>query len=143
MWRILSNSKLNLFERNYSSTTGSTPLSSAAFITLKDNKPNFDNKPTCRLINPTKAEISKISKQILDRINTKVVHTPKLNTNSILNWFNSIQCKASCSFVALDVDFYPSISIDLLHFTLQYIYISNDDRHIILQVKTSLLYSNC
>ena len=129
-------------------TTGSTPLSSAAFITLKDNKPNFDNKPTCRLINPTKAEISKISKQVLDRINTKVVHTPKLNTNSILNWFNSIQCKASCSFVALDVvDSYPSISIDLLHatlhFTLQYIYISNDDRHIILQVKTSLLYSNC
>ena len=25
-----------------------------AFITLKDHKPNFANKPTCRLINPTK-----------------------------------------------------------------------------------------
>ena len=41
-----------------------------AFITLmKDHKPNFANNPTCRLINPTKSEIGKISKQILDRIN--------------------------------------------------------------------------
>ena len=45
-----------------------------AFITLKDRKPNFQNNPTCRLINPRKSEIGKISKQILDRINTKVVH---------------------------------------------------------------------
>ena len=50
-----------------------------AFITLKDHKPNFDNNPTCRLINPTKAEIGKISKRILDRINTKVVQTLQLN----------------------------------------------------------------
>ncbi|XP_056138869.1 A-kinase anchor protein SPHKAP [Lampris incognitus] len=28
-----------------------------AFITLKDHKPHFKNKPTCRLINPTKPEI--------------------------------------------------------------------------------------
>ena len=75
-----------------------------AFITLKDHKPNFDNNPTCRLINPTKAEIVKISKRILDRINTKVVHTLKLNqwknTKAVLYWFNSIQCKASYSFIA-------------------------------------------
>ena len=41
-----------------------------AFITLKDHKPNFANKPTCRLINQTKSEIGKISKNILDRIKT-------------------------------------------------------------------------
>jgi hypothetical protein len=40
-----------------------------AFITLKDHKPNFQNKPTCRLINPTKSEIGKISKKILEKIN--------------------------------------------------------------------------
>ena len=122
-----------------------------AFITLKDHKLNFDNKPRCRLINPTKAEIGKISKRILDRINTKVVHTLQLNqwknTKAVLNWFNSIQCKASCSFITFDVvDFYPSISIELLNaaldFASQYVYISNDERHIILQAKTSLLYSN-
>ena len=34
-----------------------------AFITLKDHKPNFANNPTCRLINPAKAEIGQISKK--------------------------------------------------------------------------------
>ena len=31
-----------------------------AFITLKDYKDNFANKPTCRLINPSKQEIGQI-----------------------------------------------------------------------------------
>jgi hypothetical protein len=44
-----------------------------AFITLKDHKPNFKNNPTCRLINPAKSEIGKVSKQLLDRINQKVI----------------------------------------------------------------------
>ena len=50
-----------------------------AFITLKDHKPNFANNPTCRLINPAKSEIGKISKQLLDRINTALVSKLKLN----------------------------------------------------------------
>ena len=28
-----------------------------AFITLKDHKPNFQDRPTCRLINPSKPEM--------------------------------------------------------------------------------------
>ena len=32
-----------------------------AFITLKDHKPNLANNPTCRLINPAKSEMGKIS----------------------------------------------------------------------------------
>ena len=39
-----------------------TTANKDAFITLKDHKPNFANKPTCRLINPTKSKIGKISK---------------------------------------------------------------------------------
>ena len=35
-----------------------------AFISLKDHKENFANNPTCRLINPTKSEIGRVSKQI-------------------------------------------------------------------------------
>ena len=51
-----------------------------AFITLKDHKPNFRNKPTCRLINPSKSEIGIISKQKLESINDKVVRqTLQLN----------------------------------------------------------------
>ena len=37
-----------------------TTANKDAFITLKNHKPNCDNKPTCRLINPTKSEIGKI-----------------------------------------------------------------------------------
>ena len=38
-----------------------------AFITLKDHKENFENAPKCRLINPAKTNIGKISKQILQK----------------------------------------------------------------------------
>ena len=44
-----------------------------SFITLKDHKPNFNNNPTCGLINPSKSEIRIISKQILQRINAAVL----------------------------------------------------------------------
>ena len=47
-----------------------------AFVTLKDHNPNFQNHPTCRLINPTKSEIGVISKKILQRINSKILSLP-------------------------------------------------------------------
>ena len=43
-----------------------------AFITLKDHKHDFQNDPTCRLINPAKSQIGIISKQILQK-NTKIL----------------------------------------------------------------------
>ena len=121
-----------------------------AFITLKDHKPNFANNPTCRLINPAKSEIGKISKQILDRINKSIVNHFHLNqwknTKAVLNWFNGIQHKEKHSFIAFDVvDFYPSISMSLLITALQfasnYVNITDEERHIILHAKQSLLYN--
>ena len=41
-----------------------------SFITIKDHKENFDNQPTVQLINPAKNELGRISKLILDKINT-------------------------------------------------------------------------
>ena len=65
-----------------------------AFITLKDHKENFENKPTCRLINPSKPEIGRISKQILEEINRKLVDITKVNqwknTSSVLQWFKQL-----------------------------------------------------
>ena len=55
-----------------------TTANKDAFITLKDHKPNFANKPTCRLINPTKSEIGKISKVTLDRINSKITRAVQI-----------------------------------------------------------------
>ena len=43
-----------------------------AFITLKDYKQNFPNNIKCRLINPAKSNLGKISKQILEKINYKI-----------------------------------------------------------------------
>ena len=40
-----------------------------AYVTLKDHKDNFNNNPSCRLINPTKPEIGRVSSKILQKIN--------------------------------------------------------------------------
>ncbi len=50
-----------------------------SFLTLKDHKPNFKNNPKCRLINPSKSDIGVVRKQILERINKKVVTATKVN----------------------------------------------------------------
>jgi len=55
------------------------PAKKEAFITLKDHKPNFQDHPTCRLINPSKSEIGVISKHILDEINTSIINGTKIN----------------------------------------------------------------
>ena len=39
-----------------------------AFVTLKDHKENFDNSPKCRLLNPAKSELGKLSKQRTERL---------------------------------------------------------------------------
>ena len=51
-----------------------------AFIILKDHKDhkdNFINNPKCRLINPAKSDIGRISKQILEKINKNIRETSK------------------------------------------------------------------
>ena len=108
-----------------------------AFITLKDHKPNFANKPTCRLINTTKSEIGKVSKKILDRIDSTIAKKRNFNqwknTTAVINWFKSIENKQDFSFICFDIkDFYPSISQDLLNkvldFTCNYDNITTDEK---------------
>ena len=85
------------------------------FITLEDHKPNFDTNPKCRLTNPAKTEIGKISKQILDRINKRTIAktNTKLwrNTRQLIEWFKGIRNKPAHRFISFDVvEFYPSIT---------------------------------
>ena len=124
---------------------------SEAFITLKDHKENFHSKPTCRLINPSKSEIGKISKSILDTINTglrKILHYNQWkNSGSVIEWFNNIKDKHSCTFTQLDIkEFYPSITPDILDnavsFAKQHVNINDDDIQIIKHCRKSLLFSN-
>ena len=89
-----------------------------AYITAKDHKDEYPNKIPCRLINPSKASVGKISKIILDRINKSVVTPTKINewknTASIIEWFKNISNKEKWSFIQFDIEsFYPSITKDL------------------------------
>ena len=44
-----------------------------AFLKLKDHKDNFRSNPTCRLINPLKNELGKVSKQLVEKINSDII----------------------------------------------------------------------
>ena len=78
-----------------------------AFITLKDHKDNFPQNTPCRLINPAKTEIGKISKQYLDQINNAIRQTSRYNqwtnTAAVISWFKNMFTKNNCKFMKLDV----------------------------------------
>lgn len=134
---------LNLEDRIYKTAE------KEAYITLKDHKDNFCNNPKCRLINPSKSELGKISKKLLDEINTKVRSKTLLlqwkNTADVLKWYKNIDNKADQTFITFDVvDFYPSITAKLLSsaldFAALYTKITNEERNIILHTKKSVLF---
>ena len=49
------------------------------FVTIKDHKPDFRTNPKNRLLNPTKSELGKLSKHILQTINTELQNKLKVN----------------------------------------------------------------
>ena len=60
-----------------------------SFVTIKNNKPNFCTNPKYRLLNPTKDELSKLSKhisQIID-VNASPIHY----SVSIIEKINSLE----------------------------------------------------
>ena len=100
-------------------------LEKEAYITIKDHKDDFPNKISCRLINPCKPSIGKISKVISDRINTAVRNHAKINqwkdTFTVIDWFKNIPDKISCYLMVFDIEsFCPSISEKLFNEAIQY-----------------------
>lgn len=68
------------------------------------------------------------------------------NTDSVIKWFDNMPDKSTRSFISFDVvDFYPSISEELLKqaltFATQYDEITENEKHIIIQAKKSLLFN--
>ena len=107
------------------------------------NLSNFQNNPTCRLINPTKSELGIVSKQILDKINKTIidrtgVHQWK-NTRATLKWFINIPNKDQHSFIA---SISHKLLNDALSFAASYTDISAEDREIIFHTKQSLLFND-
>ena len=122
-----------------------------AFITIKDHKPNFPNNPSYRLINPTKPELGRASKGILDKINQSLTRTLDTrlwrNTSQVIDWFTDIPNKQKQSFISFDVcDFYPSITEQLLsealNFASKFTKISTAEKQIILHTKKSVLFND-
>ena len=122
-----------------------------AFITLKDHKDNFDSHPKCRLINPAKSELGRVSKIILDDINNKLRSKLQVNrwknTSSAIDWFNSINNKPNHTFLCFDIiESYPSITESLLDNVITWakslIDIPDDHITIIKHARKSLLFYN-
>ena len=124
---------------------------SESFITLKDHKRDFVTQPKCRLLNPNKSEIGRVSSHIIKRINTDLRRTLKVqqwrSTKEVVRWFNNIQNKVNKVFIQFDiVKFYPSISEKPLKKTLDWaknlVNISDKDCELIFSSRCSLLYND-
>ena len=84
-------------------------------ITLKDHKDNFQSSLHYRLINPSKSELGKVSKSILENINQHLIKLLCVNQwknpASVIEWFRNIGDKKNCTFIKFDIrQFYPSIT---------------------------------
>ena len=122
-----------------------------AYIFIKDHKEGFPDKISCRLINPSKTDIGKISKQILDKVNTSILEKTKVNqwkiTSSVIEWYYNIKRKDQCWFVVFDIEgFYPSISEKLLDkavlFVKSHYNFTPDKLEIVLHSRKALLFWN-
>ena len=122
-----------------------------AYITLKDHKTNFNTNPKCRLINPTKSEIGRVSKIVLEKANNAIRSALGLlqwkDPQEVITWFENLNNKKNLQFVKFDVqEFYPSITEELLRkaitFGQGYTKISEQEIRIIYHAAQSVLYHN-
>ena len=120
-----------------------------ALITIKDHKDGFPYTLSFLLINPSKADIVKIRKSLLDTINKNILKESKFNqwknTSEVITWFKNINNKKKTSFINFDVEnFYPSISVELFTEAINYAKtitnIDNDQLSIIMQSKKKHYY---
>lgn len=95
--------------------------------------------------------MGKVSKVILDTINTKTRSISKANqwrnTMTVIDWFKHIPDKDRCTFVVFDiVDTYPSISSDLpltaLSWAKTFTNITRQESDAIMHARQSLLFNN-
>ena len=89
-----------------------------AYVAIKNQKEGFPDKISCRLVNPSKTDIGKTRKQILDRVNNIILEKNKVNqwknTSSVIEWYRNIKPKDQCSFVV----FYIKVFTDYFNKTV-------------------------
>ena len=120
-----------------------------AFFTYKDHKSNFPERKELRLLNPSKSNVGKISKKILDRINTDLRQKTGFNqwksTNDCLDWFNALKDKDHFRCTKLDIQlFYPEIGKKLLENAINWARkqtpINEDEIELIFHCRRSFLF---
>ena len=101
------------------------------------------NNPKFRVINACKPEMGMVSKNMLSKIISTVKAKSHLlqwkNSDSVIDWFKTLQDKKRVNFIQFDViDFYGSISKELLEnsikFVSKYIKISDLGKSAIMHV---------
>ena len=86
-------------------------------------------------------EAQNINKQLIELLNV----TQWKNSESVIDWFNTIENKHQCVFIQLDiVEFYPSITEEILDKTIskQHVEITDDHLIIIKHCRKLLLLTN-
>ena len=111
--------KLDIQDRVFRNTE------SEAFITLKDHKGDFKNNPKCRLLNPAKPQVGRVSHKVLKHVVNVIRQRTQLNhwenTYACIEWYKKIQNKDKHAFLVFDiVSFYPSITLNLLNKALDW-----------------------
>ena len=86
---------------------------SEAYITIKDHNKNFSEKATFRLVIPSKSDIGKVFKCILDQINQNNSRNTNFNqwksSTSVIDWFKAIHNKPQYTFLVFNIEsLYPS-----------------------------------
>ena len=126
-------------------------IQASPFITVKDHKENFPAKVQCRLINPAKSNVGRISKQILETAVKKVksVRGSNLwnNSTQVIDWFKELQNKHTLTFFKFDVvSYYPSITQKLFSDTLQwadnFYNFSTQEKEVVQHARKSYLFQN-
>ena len=121
-----------------------------ALFTLKDHKDNFANNPEVRLLNPTKPELGRVSKQklagLVKEVKEKTTLTQWKSDLSAVKWFNQLQNKDQLRFIEFDIcAFYPNITRELLTKAIQWattiVPIPQEDIDLIMHTKMSILIS--
>ena len=105
------------------------------------------NHPSFQLINPSKSDIGRMSKKILDKINKIVILETNVNQwknrNSVISWFKRLQNGNRLSFVNFDVQSYcPFISENLFqeatNFAKDIVELSDTELLIVMQTRKTL-----
>ena len=121
------------------------------FVTIKDHKDNFRVNWKYKLLNPTKSELGKISKDILQQIRINIRTALNVNqwqnTSEVIKLFQNMKNKKLHRFTVFDIqEFYPSIGEKLLKdavlFAQTYTNISRKDNEVIFHCRRSLLFHN-